>query len=102
MKKAKKKVERIEDEEDMAIIAAYERGEFKPVRDPAAVAKMLRQAAINTRMKKEARVNIRLQENDLDGLRLRAEEEGIPYQTLISSILHKYVSGRLVSKDGRA
>lgn len=45
--------------------------------------------------RKDARVNIRLSSKDLEALRNRAVEEGIPYQTLISSILHKYASGRL-------
>lgn len=40
-------------------------------------------------------MNIRIAKRDLDGLRERALEEGIPYQTLVSSILHKYVTGRL-------
>jgi predicted DNA binding CopG/RHH family protein len=101
MKMARKKSTNIEDKDDLAMIAAYERGEFRPVRNQKAALQMAQQAAMNTRMKKEARVNIRLQASDLDGLRLRAEEEGIPYQTLIASVLHKYVSGRLVPKDGR-
>jgi hypothetical protein len=42
--------------------------------------------------------NIRISETDLARLRLKSEEEGIPYQTLISSLLHKYVSGRLVDE----
>ena len=44
---------------------------------------------------KDQRINIRLSSADLQGLRTRARQEGIPYQTLISSVLHKYVSGAL-------
>jgi predicted DNA binding CopG/RHH family protein len=44
---------------------------------------------------KDQRINIRLSSADLQGLRTRALQEGIPYQTLISSVLHKYVSGAL-------
>ena len=45
------------------------------------------------------RVNIRMSKKDLEALQTRALEEGIPYQTLMASILHKYVSGRLVHKS---
>ena len=47
---------------------------------------------------KDRRVNIRISSLDLAGLQARALQEGIPYQTLIASILHKYLSGRLVEK----
>ncbi len=43
--------------------------------------------------------SLRLNENDLEGIKSIAESEGIPYQTLISSILHKYVNNRLVDKN---
>ena len=45
--------------------------------------------------RKNRRVNIRMSQNDLETLQTRAVQEGIPYQTLIASVLHKYVSGRL-------
>ena len=87
-----------EDEADIEAIEAFERGELVPVKNQAAMKAMLKEAAINYRKKKEARINIRLPETDLEGLKLRAEEEGMPYQTLIASILHKFVTGRLTSK----
>ncbi len=49
-------------------------------------------------LKKDRRVNIRLSAKDLEALQRRAAEEGIPYQTLMASVLHKYVSGRLVER----
>lgn len=49
--------------------------------------------------KKDRRVNIRISSKDLETLQKRALEEGVPYQTLIASILHKYAGGRLVVKD---
>jgi len=88
----------IEDVEDMKMLAAYKRGEFKPVKNQRAMLAMAQQAAVNYKKSKAARINIRLTEGDLDELKLRAEEEGIPYQTLIASVLHKYINGRLVSK----
>ncbi len=45
------------------------------------------------------RVNIRISRKDLEALQKRALAEGIPYQTLMASVLHKYVSGRLVEKQ---
>ena len=50
--------------------------------------------------KKDARISIRLSSKDLRGLQKQALAEGIPYQTLISSILHKYVEGRLSESGG--
>ena len=50
---------------------------------------------------KDARINIRLSAPVLHDLQARAQEEGLPYQTLIASVLHKYVSGRLVERASR-
>jgi predicted DNA binding CopG/RHH family protein len=51
-------------------------------------------------LKKDARINIRLSSRDLRALQARALKEGIPYQTLVSSVLHKFVDGQLVEKMG--
>ena len=48
--------------------------------------------------RKTKNINIRISQQDLESLRRSAEQEGIPYQTLISSVLHKYLSGRLVDE----
>ena len=53
------------------------------------------EAAANNTFKKDKRINIRLSNRDLIAVQSRASEEGIPYQTLVSSIIHKYVSGSL-------
>lgn len=50
-------------------------------------------------IKKDARINIRLPSKDLRSLQARALREGIPYQTLVASVLHEYVDGQLVEKD---
>ena len=47
-------------------------------------------------LKKDKRINIRISEKDLQSIQRKAIAEGMPYQTLISSLLHKYISGRLV------
>lgn len=52
--------------------------------------------------RKEERINIRLTPDDLEGLRKRAEEEGLPYQTLVASLIHKYVDGQLVEINNLA
>ena len=52
-------------------------------------------------MLKNKRVNIRISSRDLEGLQARAAEEGVPYQTLMASVLHKFVPGRLVETQRR-
>ncbi|MBM4170160.1 MAG: antitoxin [Ignavibacteria bacterium] len=54
--------------------------------------------ALLDRVRKSRTINIRIAENVLKELRRRSQEEGLPYQTLISSILHRYVTNRLVDE----
>ncbi len=82
------------DQEEKNILAAYGKGEFKSVENKHAEMARLRRYAVNT-MQKNKRINIRLSERDLFGIQTKATEEGLPYQTLISSILHKYLTGSL-------
>ena len=85
------------DEEEKDILESYERGEWLPVKNPKAEIKKLRQYAKNT-LQKDKRINIRMSSKDLDQVQVIAVQEGIPYQTLISSIIHKYVAGYLIEK----
>lgn len=85
------------DEEEREILESFERDEWVPVADKEAVIARLQSAAQAT-LRKERRVNIRMTTADLAALQSIALEEGIPYQTLMSSILHKYVTGRLVER----
>jgi predicted DNA binding CopG/RHH family protein len=87
------------DEEEQEIINAFDAGELKSTQPGSALLERHRAYARNT-MSKEKRVNIRLSAKDLEDIKIRAMEEGIPYQTLMGSVLHKYVSGRLVEKTG--
>jgi len=80
------------DEDEKSVITAYERGEFKPVKDQSGAKQEAVQAA-KRYMRKDARINIRLSTADLEMLKRRAAEEGLAYQTLIASVLHKYASG---------
>ena len=79
------------DDEERDLITAYESGEFRPVTDQQTAKQTAVQAA-RRYLRKDARVNLRLSSADLEMLKRRAAEEGLPYQTLIASILHKYVS----------
>ncbi len=82
------------DKEEKQILRAYERGLFKPVKNREEEMKLARLAARNT-LTKDQRVNIRMTSHDLLSLKQKAFEEGIPYQTLIASIVHKFLTGRL-------
>ena len=79
--------------EEKEILKEFEAGEFKSVLTPRR--KKMLQAAAEETFKKDKRINIRISSRDLESLQRRALEEGIPYQTLVSSVLHKYVSGGL-------
>jgi len=82
--------------EDQQILADFNAGELRSVATPEFL-HQLQQSATATGAK-DQRINIRLSSADLRALRARALQEGIPYQTLISSVLHKYVSGSLKAK----
>jgi predicted DNA binding CopG/RHH family protein len=86
------------DQEEKEILEAFERGELKSVPNKEAELKRHREYAAAT-FRKDKRINIRISERDLRALQKCALTEGIPYQTLVSSILHKYVEGRFVEKD---
>ena len=81
------------DKEEQEILDAYEAGEFESVMTDER-RKSIEQAAVAT-FKKDKRINIRLSGRDLSAIKRRALQEGIPYQTLVASILHKYASGSL-------
>ena len=85
------------DDEEKDILESYERGEWIPVKNPKQEIKKLQQYAKNT-LQKDKRINIRMSSKDLDQVQVIAAQEGIPYQTLISSVIHKYVSGYLTEK----
>jgi predicted DNA binding CopG/RHH family protein len=86
------------DREEQDLLDSYEREEWQQVSDFEGEADRHRSYARET-FRKNARVNIRISSKDLDKLKTRALEEGIPYQTLIASVLHKYVTGRLVDRS---
>jgi predicted DNA binding CopG/RHH family protein len=75
------------------VLAAFESGKLTSVATKAELA-LMREAARATAIK-DQQINIRLSRGDLRDIQARALQEGIPYQTLIASVLHKYVNGRL-------
>lgn len=83
--------------EEKDILKSYDNDEWVSVAKPEDLARY-KLAAKNT-FKKDKRVNIRISEMDLELLQERALIEGLPYQTLMSSVLHKYVTGRLTDKS---
>jgi len=78
------------DDYENEILEAYENGKLKPSKSHT----NYQEIASNT-LKKNKKINIRISENDLSALQRKAAREGIPYQTLIGSVLHKFVSGFL-------
>ena len=87
------------DPEEQELVESFERDEWRPVANLEAERDRYSQYARAT-FKKDTRVNIRMSARDLDAIKKRALEEGIPYQTLMASVLHKYADGRLVEKRG--
>jgi predicted DNA binding CopG/RHH family protein len=88
-----KKMIKLEDDEKK-ILEAYEAGQLQSVATKSELEKI--KAAARVTGIKDRRVNIRLSKGDLNDIQVKALEEGIPYQTLIASVLHKYVTGKLI------
>ena len=82
------------DNEERDLIESVERGEWKSVKNLKQEIEKHRQYARNT-LRKDGRVNIRISSRDLEALQAKAVEDGMPYQTLMASVLHRYVAGRL-------
>jgi len=83
--------------EEKDILESVERGEWRRIPDFDKETKRYQEYARAT-LRKDKRVNIRITERDIVRFRKKAIEDGLPYQTLISSVLHKYINGRLVEK----
>ena len=83
--------------EEREILEKFDRGELRPVPGVESEMTTARQAARST-FKKTRRVNLRVTERDFNLAHARAHEEGMPYQTLLASVIHKYLAGRLVEE----
>jgi predicted DNA binding CopG/RHH family protein len=94
MSKLSKKTFKPIDQEEKDLMESIERDDWKPVDDLDREKEKAISAARNT-LKKDKRINLRLTQKDYHQIQIKAIEEGIPYQTLISSIVHKYLNGSL-------
>ena len=83
--------------EEKEIVESFEQGEWIPVKDLSKRKKELMQYARNT-LRKDKRLNIRISERALIELQRKAVREGLPYQTLVSSIIHKFINGTLIEE----
>ncbi|KAF0178640.1 MAG: hypothetical protein FD164_2200 [Nitrospirae bacterium] len=81
--------------EEKEILDSFEKDEWVPVTNLTKRKKELMAYARNT-LRKDKRLNIRISERDLLELQKKAVHEGLPYQTYVSSILHKFINGNLV------
>ncbi|MBI5656679.1 MAG: hypothetical protein HZC44_07620 [Geobacter sp.] len=96
----KSKIEAADKNYEEDILSSFERGEWQSV--PNLKDEIDRYAAnAAAALSKDKRINIRVSSRDLEDIQMRAAEEGMPYQTLIASVLHKFVSGRLVETVSR-
>lgn len=82
------------------LLDAFEKGKLKSIATKSELSKF--KAAARATAIKDRRVNIRLSSGDLQDIQVKALEEGLPYQTLIASVLHKYVTGRLAEREGHS
>lgn len=80
------------------LLTAFDKGALKSIATKSELSKL--KAAARATAIKDRRVNIRLSSGDLQDIQVKALEEGLPYQTLIASVLHKYVTGRLAERAG--
>lgn len=85
------------DEEEKDILISFEKGEWRSTKDSSQEIQRLKEYAKQT-LQKDKRINIRMSSKDLEQIKVIAAQEGIPYQTLISSVIHKYVAGYLKDK----
>lgn len=86
------------DKEEKELLKSVESDEWESIPNLKEEIKRSKQYAKAT-FKKDKRLNIRISKHDLDALKIKALEHGMPYQTLVSSLLHKYTTGRLIEKD---
>ncbi|HUT65460.1 MAG TPA: antitoxin [Spirochaetota bacterium] len=86
------------DKEERDLIDSIEKGDWRSIVDLQKEIERSKEIAKAT-VVKDQRMNIRIAKKDLDALKVKAMEEGMPYQTLVSSVIHKYLSGSLVEKS---
>lgn len=98
MKKSKKSHHDDLDREEKELLSSFEKDEWKTIKKIEKEKRRARKAAIKT-LRKDVRINIRLSSTDVFNIKQIAAFEGLPYQTLIASVLHKYAAGHLGLRD---
>ena len=98
MKKISKKAFKPIDQEEKDLMSSIENDEWQPVKNIDQEKEKAVAAARNT-LKKDKRINLRLTQKDYHQIQIKAIEEGMPYQTLISSLVHKYLNGSLAPRS---
>jgi predicted DNA binding CopG/RHH family protein len=86
------------DEEERELMESLESDTWQPVANFEEEKEKAETAARNS-IKKDKRINLRLTQKDYYEIQVKAIEEGVPYQTLIASIVHKYLNGQLITKE---
>jgi predicted DNA binding CopG/RHH family protein len=86
--------------EEKELLKSVEDGEWETISEFKSEQKRYQAIAKNS-LKKDERINIRLATKDLMGIQKKAMQEGLPYQTLISSVLHRYVTGQFKSVEAK-
>lgn len=94
MKKSRKSIQKKLDSDENDLLSSFEKGEWKTVANVKKEKSRAQTAAAKT-LRKDVRINIRLSSSDIINIKQIAAYEGLPYQTLIASVLHKYAAGHL-------
>ena len=85
------------DPEEIELLDSIDRGEWQPVPNPIKeISKLRKGAALTNKLLKSKNINIRLQPSTVEQLKASANRQGLPYQTLVSSILHRYATGQTI------
>jgi predicted DNA binding CopG/RHH family protein len=90
------------DAEERALMKDVQKVDTRSLRPPSAKAQRAVRKAAREYVQRESKMNIRIAPSELDRIKARARSEGLKYQTLVKSILHKYVTGQLVEKARKA
>jgi predicted DNA binding CopG/RHH family protein len=86
------------DKEEKAIMEDIEKMDLHKLKSPNKTEQKKIRAAAKQYIEKETKMNIRIDPNELEKIKVQAQKEGLKYQTLVKSVLHKYITGQLVEK----
>ena len=87
------------DAEEKALLADIKDMDVQSIKRPSKTQQDRIRKAARTYVLKESKMNIRIATTELAQIKAKAEREGLKYQTLVKSVLHKYVTGQLIERD---